>query len=473
MSLKNATKKENNRVELEIEVDAATFNAAVNAAYKKDIKKMNIPGFRRGKAPRGFVEKMYGTGVFYETAVNDLYPGAMDEAIKESGYEYVEDKIDFDVTSVGEDGLKFTAVITVKPEVTLGAYKGLKATRILSPVTDADVDAELIRLQERNARLISVEDRAAAMGDTVTFDFEGFVDDQPFEGGKAENHALVLGSGQFIRGFEEQLVGKKVDEECDVNVTFPEDYHAKELAGKPAVFRCKIHEIQCKEMPELNDDFAKDVSDFDTLEELKADTRKKQEEQRAAAAEETVSGQLVDGLIGILEADIPEAMYENAVNDAVRDFEYRLQSQGLSLDMYMKYTGMDSDAFRGNFREQAEKQVKMRLILEKIAQLENIVPTEEELDQEYARYAEMYQTEVDKVKALIPASELSKDLAVQKAMDLVKESAVISDEEAAKETPKETKKPAKTTKSTASKAKKTEKVEKKAEDDAAKDADKK
>ncbi len=453
MSLKNATKKENNRVELEIEVDAATFNAAVNAAYKKDIKNMNIPGFRRGKAPRAFVEKMYGTGVFYETAVNDVYPAALDEAIKASGYEYVEDKIDFDVTSVGEDGLKFTAVITVKPEVKLGEYKGLKATRTLTPVTDADVDAEIDRLRERNARMISVEDRAAAMGDTVTFDFEGFVDGEAFEGGKAENHALLLGSGQFIPGFEEQLVGKKVDEDCEVNVTFPEEYHAKELAGKPAVFRCKIHEIQTKELPELGDDFAKDVSDFDTLDELKADARKKQEEQRAAAADETVSAQLVDALIGILDADIPEAMFVNAVNDAVRDFDYRLQSQGLNMEMYMKYTGMDMDAFRANFREQAEKQVKMRLILEEIAKLENIVPTEEDLEKEYTRYAEMYQMEADKVKAFIPASELSKDIAVEKAMDLVKEAAVITDKKA-EDKPKAAKKPAaKSTKSTTTKAK--------------------
>ncbi len=451
MSLKNATKKENNRVELEIEVDAATFNAAVNAAYKKDIKKMNIPGFRRGKAPRAFVEKIYGTGVFYETAVNDVYPAALDEAIKESGYEYVEDQIDFDVTSVGEDGLKFTAVITVKPEVKLGEYKGLKATRTITPVTDADVDAEIDRLRERNARMISVEDRAAEMGDTVTFDFEGFVDGEAFEGGKAENHSLLLGSGQFIPGFEEQLVGKKIDEECDVNVTFPEEYHAKELAGKPAVFRCKIHEIQTKELPELNDDFAKDVSDFDTLDELKADARKKQEEQRAAAADETVSAQLVDGLIGILDADIPEAMFVNAVNDAVRDFDYRLQSQGLNMEMYMKYTGMDMEAFRGNFREQAEKQVKMRLILEEIAKLENIVASEEDLEKEYTRYAEMYQMEADKVKAFIPAAELGKDIAVEKAMDLVKEAAVITDKKpAAKKS---------TAKSTASKAKKADDAE--------------
>ena len=389
---------------------------------------MTIPGFRKGKAPRAFVEKIYGTGVFYETAVNSVYPDALDDAIKASGYEYVEDKIDFDVTSVGEDGLKFTAVITVKPEVTLDEYKGLKATKKIAPVTDEDVEKELTMLQERNSRMVAVDDRAAEMGDTVTFDFEGFVDGKPFDGGKAENHALLLGSGQFIPGFEDQLVGKKNDEECDVNVTFPEDYHAKELAGKPAVFKCKIHEIQKKELPELNDDFAKDVSDFDTLDELKADSKKKLEETRAKAADDAVTDQLVDGLLGILHADIPAAMYENAINDAVRDFEYRLQSQGLNMEMYMKYTGADEKTFRENFREQAEKQVKMRLILEQIAKQENITPTEEDLDKEYARYAEAYQMEADKVKQFIPATELSKDLAVQQAMDLVKNTAVITEE---------------------------------------------
>ena len=425
MSLKNATKKENNRVELEIEVDAATFEAAVDAAYRKDIKEITIPGFRKGKAPRSLVEKMYGEGMFYETAVNDVYPAALDEAIKESGYEYVEDKIDFDVQSVGKDGLKFTAVITVKPEVELGEYKGLKATRKLAPVTDEDVEAELKMLQERNSRMVSVDNRAAEMGDTVAFDFEGFVDGVAFEGGKAENHALLLGSGQFIPGFEEQLVGKNVDEECDVNVTFPEEYHAAELAGKPAVFKCKIHEIQTKELPELNDDFAKDVSDFDTLEELKADCKAKLEERRAAAAEEGVSEQLVDGLLGILTADIPAAMFENAINEAVQDFEYRLQSQGLSLEMYMQYTGSDKESFRETFREQAEKKVKMRLILEKIAKLENIVPTAEDIEAEYNRYAEMYQMEAAQIKAFIPETALAEDLAVQKAMDFVKENAKI------------------------------------------------
>ncbi len=424
MSLKSANKTENNRVELTVEVDAATFEAAVANAYKKNVKKMNIPGFRKGKAPRHYIEKIYGTGVFYEDAVNALYPTALDEAIKESGYEYVEDKIDLDVESVGEEGLVFKAVITVKPEIEVGEYKGLKASKKVDDVTDEDVNAELAKLQDRNSRLVSVEDRAAAMGDTVVFDFDGYVDDTAFEGGKAEGYSLVLGSNQFIPGFEDQIVGKKIDEEFDVNVTFPEDYHAEELAGKPAVFKCKLHEIKCKELPELNDDFAKDCSEFDTLDELKADLKKKTEERRTAEAENAFENQLLDQLAEQVQGDIPEAMYRNRVDESVREFEYRLQSQGLNLQMYLQYTGMDAEAFREGFRPQAEKQVKVRLALEKIVALENIVPTDEDVEAEYTRLAEQYQMEADKVKAAIPAADLTRDIAVDKALKLVKEAAV-------------------------------------------------
>lgn len=428
MSLKNVQKVDTNRVELEIEVDAASFEAAVNKAYKKNIGKMSVPGFRKGKAPRHLVEKIYGTGVFYEDAVNDVYPQALDEAIKESGYEYVEDKIDFDVTAVGAEGLQFKATITVKPEVEIGEYKGLKAARKVEAVSDEDVAAEVVKLQERNSRLVSVEDRAAQMGDTAVFDFEGFVDGVAFEGGKGEKHSLVLGSGQFIPGFEEQIVGKNIDEEFDVNVTFPEEYHAEELAGKPAVFKCKLHEIKMKELPELNDDFAKDCSEFDTMDELKADLKSKLEAQREKAAEEAFESELLEQLVAGLKAEIPEAMFEHRVEESVRDFDYRLQSQGLNLQTYLQYTGMEMDAFRAGFREQAEKQVKIRLALEKIAQLENIVPSDEDLEAEFAKYAEQYHMEVEKVKALIPAKELAKDLAVGKAMDFVKENAVVSAE---------------------------------------------
>ncbi len=424
MALKQANKVETNRVELEIEVGAEEFEQAVSVAYRKNIGKMNIPGFRKGKAPRAYVEKIYGEGVFYEDAVNALYPSALDAAIKESGYEYVEDKIDLDVVSVGKEGLCFKAVITVKPEVEVTEYKGLKAAKKTVTVKETEVKEELARLQERNSRLVTVEDRAAENGDTVVFDFEGYVDDVAFEGGKAENHSLVLGSGQFIPGFEDQIVGKKSGEEFDVNVTFPTEYHAADLAGKPAVFKCKLHEIKVKELPELNDDFAKDCSEFDTLEELKADAKSKIKQRKQHAADEAFENELMDQLVANLKGEIPEAMYENRVEESVRDFAYRLQAQGLNLDTYLQYTGMDMDAFRKGFREQAEKSVKLRLALEKIAELENIAPSAEEVDAEFAKLAEQYKMEVEQIKTMVAEADMAKDLAVGKAMDVVKAAAV-------------------------------------------------
>ena len=424
MALKQANKVETNRVELEIEVGAEAFAAAVSAAYRKNVGKINVPGFRKGKAPRAIVEKMYGTGVFYEDAINDLYPTALDEAIRESGYEYVEDKIDLDVISVGPEGLCFKAVITVKPEIELAEYKGLKAKKKAVSVKEDEVKAELEKLQDRNSRLVTVEDRAAAEGDTVVFDFDGYVDGVAFEGGKAENHTLVLGSGQFIPGFEDQIVGKKPEEAFDVEVTFPEEYHAAELAGKPAVFKCLLHEIKVKELPELNDDFAKDCSEFDTLDELKADTKAKIKAQKERAADEAFETELMDQLCAAVQGEIPEAMYENRINENVQDFGYRLQMQGLDLDTYLKYTGMDMAAFRAGFHEQAEKSVKVRLALEKVAALEGIAPSDEDVEAEFKKYAEQYSMEVEKIKSLIPEASLRGDLAVGKAMELVKANAV-------------------------------------------------
>ena len=360
--------------------------------------------------------------------MNDVYPGALDEAIKESGYTYVEDKIDLDVVSVGPEGLVFKATITVKPEVTVDGYKGLKATKKIAPVTDEDIDEDLKRLQERNARMVSVEDRAAEMGDTVTLDFEGFVDGVAFDGGKGENHALELGSGNFIPGFEEQLVGTKVDDEPEVKVTFPEDYHAKELAGKEAIFKCKIDKIEKKELPAIDDDLIKDGTDFETLDEYKADVRKRLEEQRSKAADQAVEEQLVDGLIGCLTADIPAAMYERAIDDEIRGQSYRMQSMGISMEMYLQYTGMDQAAFRESLRERAEKQVKVRLALEGVAKAENIEVSAEDVEAEYAKCAEQYKVDVDTVKKSIPESAIKEDLAVSKAMDLVKENAVVAEE---------------------------------------------
>ncbi len=428
MSLKNAEKKENNRVELEVDVDAVAFEAAVQAAYKKDVKKMSVPGFRKGKAPRALLERQYGSGIFYETAMNDVYPAALDEAIRESGYSYVEDSIDLDVVSVGPEGLVFKATITVKPEVTVENYKGLAASKKVAPVTDEDIEGDLKRVQERNARMVSVEDRAAEMGDTVTLDYEGFVDGVAFEGGKGENHALELGSGNFIPGFEEALVGASVDSEPEVNVTFPEEYHAKELAGKAAVFKCKVHKIEKKELPAIDDELIKDGTDFETLDEYKADVQKRLEEQRNKTAEQAVEDQLVDGLIDCMKADIPAAMFERAIDDEIRGQSYRMQSMGISMEMYLQYTGMDQAAFRESFRERAEKQVKLRLALEAVAKAENIEVSAEDVEAEYGKCAEQYQVDVDTVKKSIPESALKEDLAVSKAMDFVKENAKVTEE---------------------------------------------
>ncbi|MDD3693135.1 MAG: trigger factor [Oscillospiraceae bacterium] len=425
MGLKTATKVDTNRVELEVEVDAEAFNAAVNKAYKKNISKLNVPGFRKGKAPRQLVEKIYGSDVFYDDAINDLYPTALSEAIDQSEYEYVDDKVDFDIVSVGEQGLVFKAVITVKPEVEVGKYKGLKAKKKVEAVTEDDIDAEISKLRQRNARLVDVEDRPAQNGDMVTFDFEGFVDGVAFDGGKAENYNLKLGSNQFIPGFEDQIVGKSKEEEFDVNVTFPEDYHTQELAGKPAVFKCKLHEIKTEELPELNDEFAKDVSEFDTLDELKANMKSKLEHEREHAAENAFESELMDQIVGGLKAEIPNAMFENQIDDSVRQFEQRLSMQGLNIDTYLQYTGKEMDELRDSFRESAEKNVKIRLALEKIAQTENITPTDEEIEEEYNKLAEQYKIDVEKIKSFILKADLSKDLSVSKALQYIKDNAVI------------------------------------------------
>ena len=424
MSLKKATKTDTpNRVELEVEVSAEQFEQAIEKAYHRDVKKINVPGFRKGKAPRRVIERMYGKEVFYEDAMNIVYPDALDGAIAESGYEFVEDKIDLDVISVGEEGLVFKAVVTVKPEVTIKDYLGMKAEKPAVDVTDADVDAELTKLQNRQSRLVSVDDRAAADGDTVVIDYEGFVDDKAFAGGKGEHQSLVLGSGQFIPGFEEQIVGKKIDEEFDVNVTFPEEYHAEELKGKPAVFKCKLHEIKTRELPELNDDFAKDCSEFDTLDEMKADIRKKLTDDREKEADAAFETALAEQLADKIEADIPQAMFENAIDENVREFDQRLQSQGLSLDMYLQYTGMDMAAFRESNREKAEMQVKVRLALETIAKQENLTVSDEDLEAEYERFAEQYHLKVEQIKAALSEKGLRADMLTEKAMHFVRDNA--------------------------------------------------
>ena len=429
MSLKSQNKIDTNRVELEVVVDAETFEKGLAAAFKKQSKKISIPGFRKGKAPRAFVEKYFGKEVFYEDAVNALYPDALDEAVKEAGLEVIQDKIDFDVKEVGPQGFTFTAALTTKPEVTIENYKGIEAVKKSAEVTDEDIDAEIKKVQERNSRMVTVEDRAAQNDDIAVIDFEGFLDGEPFEGGKGENYSLTLGNGQFIPGFEEQIVGHNTGDEFEVNVTFPEDYQAEELKGKATTFKCKLHEIKMKELPEVDDEFVKDVSEFDTLADYKEDLKKKLAESKEKEAADDLENQLIDKLVELVQGEIPEAMYENKIADSIREFGYRLQSQGLNLDTYMKYTGMNVDQMKEGFRPQAERQVKLRLALEKIAALEELKAGEEDLNQEYQKIAEQYKMEADKIKELIPAAELEKDICVEKAINLVRDNANIKDAE--------------------------------------------
>ncbi len=425
MSLTKSEVIEKNRYELQFSVDKATFDAAVSAVYRKQVKNITVPGFRKGKAPRSIIEKMYGTGVFYEDAINDLIPDAYTEALKEAALDTV-GQPEFDVVSIDENGLLLSAKVYVKPEVEIKDYAGIEVEKEVAPVTDEEIDREIDMVRERNSRELDVTDRAAEMGDTAVIDYEGFCDGVAFDGGKGEDYALKLGSGSFIPGFEEQVAGHNIDEEFDVNVTFPEQYHAEDLAGKAAVFKVKIHAITKVELPELDDDFAKDVSEFDTFDEYKADLKAKIEKRKEANADAQVEDKLVEALIEKLEADIPEPMFIAETENFVRDYDNRLRSQGLDLNTYFKYTGMNLDALRQQMRPQAERQVKARLALEKIAALENLEATEEDINGEYEKIASAYGIELDQVKASIDSEAIAADMKVQKAMELVKEKAVIT-----------------------------------------------
>ena len=425
MNLVKSEKLEKKQHELQFSIDAASFNDAIAKAYKREAGKYNIPGFRKGKAPRHMIEKMYGEDVFQYSAVNDLFPAEYDKAVEASGIEPV-DRPEVDIVSMNtEDGVVLKAVVTVKPEMKVGNYIGLKAEKAANTVEDAAVDAEVNRLRERNARLVAREGKAQD-GDITDIDFEGFVDGEAFDGGKGEHFSLTLGSGQFIPGFEEQIVGHEAGEEFDVNVTFPEDYHAKELAGKAAVFKVKLNEVQYKELPVADDEFAKDVSEYDTLDEFKASIRKNMEEAAEKQAELEVENALVDQLVATLEGDIPPVMIETRIDEMVRDFDYRLSQQGLRLADYLKYIGGDEAKFREGFKEQAEKQVKMRLALEAVAKAENIEASEEDFENEVKRIADTYKMEVEKVRSIIPVAEVKKDLAVNKAIDFIKSKAEIT-----------------------------------------------
>lgn len=425
MSLKATNNVETNKYELEIEISAEDFEAAIEKAYLKARKNIAMPGFRKGKAPRKLIEKEYGEQVFFEDAVNLLYAPVVNGAVEESGLELVT-RPEVEVTEISkENGVKLKATCITKPEVEVKDYKGIEVEKVVNPVTDEDINKQLDALREKNVTVETVDDRAAENGDDVVIDFEGFKDDVAFEGGKAEDFTLSLGSGQFIPGFEDQIVGHNAGEEFDINVTFPEEYQVKELAGAPAVFKIKLKSISKKVMPELDDDMVKDSTEFDTVDEYKADVKKKLEEANEKHADSEVEAKIFDKVIENMTAEIPQVMFDNRVNEMISELEQRLAPQGISLDLYMQYTGQTVDTVKKAYAEQAEKQVKLRLALEKIAKLENIEVTEDELKAEFDKLAEAYKLDVDQIKQFIHDDDLKKDIAVGKAVDLIKDAAVI------------------------------------------------
>lgn len=459
MSLKSSNKVDTNVWELEVSVDGDTFKDAVTKAYLKQRKNITIPGFRKGKAPRAFIEKYYGEGVFYEDALEAIYPDAVASAIEEAKLEPVDTPYDLEIPEMGNDGVTMKFKVTVKPEVELGEYKGLKATKKSTKVTADEVKAELARMQKQNSTVSDVDDRAVKKNDIVVIDFEGFVDGKAFEGGKAEKYELTIGSNQFIPGFEDQIIGHKIGDKFDVNVKFPEDYQA-DLASKDAVFKIKLHGIKVKEVPALDDEFAKDVSEFDTLDELKKDIKKQLEKRKNDDAENELHNTLLEEVAKGIKAEIPEAMIEKTIDDDVNEYSYRLQSQGLKLETYLKYTGMDMKGFREGFKERAETQVRLNLALEKIIEKEKIEVTEEDIEAEYKKYADAYNMDIDTIKKAVSAESLKPELASRKAIDLIVDSAVVTEEKAAKKTAE--KKPA--TKKTTAKKPAAKKTSEKADD---------
>lgn len=420
-------KLEKSMAKITIEVASEKFDSALEQAYQKNKGKIAMPGFRKGKAPRAMIEKMYGVGIFYEDAANILIPDAYEDAAKESELEIVsQPEIDVVQIEKGQNFI-FTATVAVKPEVTLGKYKGMEVEKKTAEVTEEEITAEIDKARESNSRMITIDDRAAQDGDTVVIDFDGYVDGEQFEGGYAEDHTLVLGSHSFIDGFEDQLVGKNIGEDVDVNVTFPENYHAEELQGKPAVFKVKIKEIKVKELPELDDEFAQDVSDFDTLDEYKADVEKKLLENKEAALNREKEEEVIRQIIEEAEMEVPEQMVETQSRQMMQEFAQRIQAQGLSLEQYMQFSGTTPQMMQEEIRPQALLRIQSRLVLEAVVAAENIETTQEEIEKELENMASMYQMEIDKLKELVGEDEkkqIALDLAVQKAVTLVVDAAV-------------------------------------------------
>lgn len=423
--LKNSTKLEDaNKFELEVTVDKDTFAAATMKVYKKQVKTISIPGFRKGKAPKHMIEKMYGKEVFYDDAMQDCYPEALADAAVEAGIKIVTVE-NLECTEVSEEGFTFKATVVVVPSLTVDGYKGIEVEKKSTEVTDELVDEEINSVRERNGRMVTVEDRAAENGDTVVIDFDGSVDGVPFDGGKAENYNLRLGDGNFIPGFEEAVVGHNIGEEFVIDVTFPEDYHAEELKGKAAQFAIKLHEIKTKELPELDDDFVKDVSEKDTVDEYKEEIKEKVAKRLEEEADKDFDNQLTDKLIELATEEIPEAMYSNEVRDMMNEFDMRLRSQGMDINTYCQYTGMEIGSLEAMYKPQAEKRVKLRLVLEAIGRQEEITISDEDIENEYTKMAESYKSEVDEIKKYIPAEGLAEDIKVERAMQIVRDSAVV------------------------------------------------
>lgn len=417
--LKSANKTETNIYTLEVSVSGEDFNKAILQAYNKQKNKIQLPGFRKGKAPLKMIEKFYGEGVFYEDALDIVYPGVVGDAIKEAGIEPVAAPHDLDVTKIGKDGVEMTMKVTVKPEISIDNYKGIEADKGDASVCADDVKKELASMQERNARVVTVDDRKAKKNDIAVIDFEGFVDGVAFDGGKGENYELTLGSGQFIPGFEEQIIGHKTGDEFDVNVTFPTEY-TPELAGKEAVFKVVLHEIKMKELPTLDDDFAKDVDDeVDTLAELKKKIKAELSDKKKEDVEKDFESAVLEKVVDLVEGEIPEVMYDNKLEDDVKDYENRLAQQGIPLDTYLQYMGMDRDKFKESMRDNAFKQVKLQLAVEKIAELEKIEATDEEAEAQLKEMADMYQLDVEQVKKWVNIEDVKKDVVGKKTVDFL------------------------------------------------------